>query len=59
VLIILLVIISFFLPGKVHVERTAVIRAEPAVIYGQVADLKNWPKWAPWFKNGSQHAGDL
>lgn len=49
-LIILLVIISLFLPGKVHVERTAVINAEPSVIYDQVNGLKNWPNWAPWFK---------
>ena len=49
IIVILLLVISLFLPGKVHVERTEVIKADPMIIFNQVNDLKNWPKWAPWF----------
>lgn len=50
ILLVLLVIISFFLPANVHVERTAVIKAQPDVVFKQVNDLHNWNNWMPWNK---------
>ena len=47
-LIALLVIVSFFLPGKVHVERSLVMKANAETTFQQVNNLKNWGKWSPW-----------
>ena len=44
----LFVVIAFFLPQKVHVERSANIDAPAKIIFNQVNDLHNWDKWAVW-----------
>ncbi|HSI89708.1 MAG TPA: hypothetical protein VK927_01265, partial [Adhaeribacter sp.] len=44
----LLIVVSFFLPGKVHVERSLIIKAGAEPVYQQVNTLKNWEKWSPW-----------
>ncbi|HAP00979.1 MAG TPA: hypothetical protein DCQ93_03540, partial [Bacteroidetes bacterium] len=49
-IILLLVIISLFLPSKVHVERTAVISGKPEMSFALVNDLHNWEKWSPWHR---------
>lgn len=46
----LLAVIGFFLPKKVHVERTAYINAPPSVVYGYINDLKTYDQWMPWNK---------
>lgn len=48
VIVVLLVLISFFLPSKVHVERTKVISAPPEVVFEWVNNYKNWEKWSYW-----------
>ncbi|MBK9729960.1 MAG: SRPBCC family protein [Chitinophagaceae bacterium] len=48
--LLLLLVISFFLPAKVHVERVAVINAQPAIVFNQVNNLHNWNNWMPWNK---------
>jgi hypothetical protein len=48
VLIGLLLIIGFFLPAKIHVERSIVINGPSEVIFNQINTLKNWEKWSPW-----------
>jgi len=50
VIIVLLLVISFFLPSKIHVERSMVMHASPDTVYGMVADLKKWGQWSPWHK---------
>jgi hypothetical protein len=50
VIIAVVVALSFFLPSKVHVERTAVIKASPEAIFSQLNNLKNWNYWMPWNK---------
>ena len=50
VVIVLLVIVSFFLPSKVVVARSMVIKAPQEVVFNQVNTLKNWPNWMPWIK---------
>ena len=50
VIIVLLLVVALFLPSQVHVERSIVIKAEPAAIFSQLDTLKNWEKWSPWLK---------
>ena len=47
-LLVLLVLVAFLIPGKVHVERSLVIKADAEPVYSQVNTLKNWEKWSPW-----------
>ena len=46
----LAVIVAFFLPRKVKVQRSIVINAPVEVVFEQVNTLKNWEKWSPWHK---------
>lgn len=50
VVIVLLIIISFFLPSKMHVERSKVMKASLETVFAQVNVLKNWEKWSPWHR---------
>ncbi|MCF8253251.1 MAG: GyrI-like domain-containing protein [Bacteroidia bacterium] len=47
-LLILLVIVSLFLPNKVHVERSIEINGKPKQAFKLVNQLKEWSKWDPW-----------
>jgi len=47
-LIIVLAVISFFLPSKAHVERSMVVDAPQRVVFKEVHELKNWEKWSPF-----------
>jgi hypothetical protein len=47
-LILALVIVAFFLPRQYKIERTRVIKASPAAVLAQVADLKAWKNWGAW-----------
>src|SRR5437667_51214 len=49
-LILLLFVVSLFLPGKWRVERSLSMRADSAAIYPYLANLKRWPEWTPWTK---------
>jgi len=49
ILILLIVLVSFFLPSTVHVQRSEKVNATNAVIYDFVNDLKKWKHWSPWF----------
>lgn len=49
-LIVILLLVSFFLPSTYYVERTVTVNAEPADIYPYVMDLKKWPDWTVWTK---------
>lgn len=35
-------------PSTYRVERSAVINAAPAQVYGQVYDFAKWQAWSPW-----------
>jgi hypothetical protein len=37
-------------PATYRVERSAVINAAPADVYGHVYDLAKWEAWSPWAK---------
>ena len=47
-LVVLVLVISLFLPSEVTVTRTAEINAPAEVVFGQVNDFKNWVNWDPW-----------
>ena len=49
-IVVLLLIVSFLLPSKVHIERTATIKANPATVFPMVNDLKKWELWSPWYR---------
>ncbi len=44
----LVLIGSWFLPAKVHVVRTSVIKAQPDTLFNLANELKNWNKWSAW-----------
>lgn len=47
-LVAVLVIVGFFLPANVHVERSTTIAAPPAAVYAHVADFEKFNAWSPW-----------
>ena len=47
-LAVLLVVIGFFLPSRVTVERAITIDAPAEKIFPWAADLKLWPQWTVW-----------
>lgn len=49
-LLVLLTVVSFFLPSKCHVERTALVKGSPETVYKLVSNLPNWERWSPWHR---------
>ena len=43
-------VVGFLMPREQHVERSITITADPAVIFDQINNLKNWENWSPWIK---------
>jgi hypothetical protein len=48
VLLLVLIIVSQFLPSKYHVERSVVIAAKADAVHPWVNNLKKWPEWSAW-----------
>jgi len=48
-LILLIIIISFFLSSKVHVERSLEMKTKSEIPFSFVNDLQKWKQWSPWF----------
>ena len=48
IFLLLIIIISFFLPSTIHLQCSQVMKASPGIVYNQVNTLKNWTKWSPW-----------
>jgi uncharacterized protein YndB with AHSA1/START domain len=44
---------AFFLPGSIDFEDTVTIKAPRAAVWDQLADLRRWEEWGPWFRRGS------
>ena len=49
IVIVSILVISFLLPGKSHVERSRLIKADVPVVFNLVNDLHLWNKWSPWY----------
>lgn len=47
-LIVLVILVSLFLPSKVNVERSIVINTTADVPFDLINDLKKWEGWSPW-----------
>ncbi|MEL6437718.1 MAG: SRPBCC family protein [Cyanobacteria bacterium J06621_8] len=41
-------VMGFILPGQVHVERKIRINAQPQQIYPLISNFKQWERWSPW-----------
>ena len=52
--VLLLGLVSLFLPSEVHVERSMVIHAPAWLAYDEVNTLRNWEKWSPWKQSDPQ-----
>jgi effector-binding domain-containing protein/uncharacterized protein YndB with AHSA1/START domain len=48
IVVLLIIIVSFLIPAKVHVERSLQMNANAASVFPLVNDLKQWEKWSPW-----------
>lgn len=48
VIILILVIISLFIPSKVHIERSVIINAPVKTVFDAVNNLKTWKNWSYW-----------
>jgi hypothetical protein len=44
------ILISFLLPSKSTVYRTATIAAPQQAVMAQVVNFRNWKSWSPWAK---------
>jgi hypothetical protein len=47
-LVVVLALISFFLPSTVSVERTTVVKASAETVFNQVNSPRQWDTWSPW-----------
>jgi len=48
VLLTLLIVVAYILPGSYKVERSTLIKADGAVIFSMACDFNNWDYWTPW-----------
>lgn len=48
VLAVVFVVVGWFLPDRVHVERSVVIDREPAVVFDVIDDFQRFNEWSPW-----------
>lgn len=51
VLIAIILIPPLFMSSEMYVERTAVLKAQPEVIWDQVNCLENWENWDVWHQD--------
>ena len=47
-LLLVLIIVSQFLPSTYHVERSVVIAAKADAVHPWVNNLRKWPEWSAW-----------
>lgn len=49
-LIVVVVLLGFVLPDRVHLEREATINAPQEEVYALISDFGAWDRWSPWAK---------
>lgn len=47
-LVIIVIVLGFLLPDKVHVERETVINAPREKVFALISDFEKWDEWSPW-----------
>src|SRR5579859_6466263 len=53
-LAVLILGIGFVLPDHAHVERSTVIQAPPAQVFGLLDGFRQFDKWSPWAEKDPQ-----
>jgi effector-binding domain-containing protein len=48
VLIGILILVAYLLPGKYNVERSTLIKGDRGMVFSMVCDFNNWKLWSPW-----------
>jgi len=48
-LLLVAVVVGFFLPAKVHLQRSIVIPREASKIFSVINSLQNFNQWSPWY----------
>jgi effector-binding domain-containing protein len=49
-LLVVVVIVGFFLPAKVHLQRSIEINRKAPVVFNVINSLGNFNKWSPWYE---------
>lgn len=49
-ILVLVLLISLFLPAEVKMERSIYIQSKPKHVFALINDLKAWKQWSPWYK---------
>ena len=52
-LIVLYLLAAVVAPKTFNVQRKLTIKADPAVILGEISSYKKWEKWSPWLERDS------
>ena len=50
IIVLALLIIGFFLPREVYVERSGFVNADHEIVFDHISDLRKWQLWSPWFE---------
>ena len=50
VVVVVLIVIVAMQPAQFRIERSTTITAQPAAVFAQVNELRNWENWSPWDK---------
>jgi hypothetical protein len=53
---ILIFLVSLLFPPDAVVDRSGVIEAPVAIVYGEISELKTWTAWNPWTKMQAGHS---
>jgi hypothetical protein len=49
-IIVIALIILYFLPGTVHLEKTMVLKAQSQMVFQEINTISEWKNWATWLK---------
>jgi hypothetical protein len=58
-IIVILLVMALLLPGKYHVEKTAIIARPLPTVMDKVADLHNYAAWNPWQQSDPSAKGTI
>ncbi|MBP7510652.1 MAG: GyrI-like domain-containing protein [Bacteroidia bacterium] len=47
-ILVILILVSFFLPNENSIERSIQINAKPSNVFTPINNLKLWTNWSPW-----------
>ncbi len=48
-LLLVTIVVGFFLPAKVHLERSTIISRDADKVFTVINSLSNFNKWSPWY----------